>query len=177
MPTLIVHTDSEPGESVRLLLERVGVWLTTRGVRHQVIPLDSPELPAQAIKARAVIGVGSGRDGGVTPLTGFLRQLPENGLAGKGFLWISTDAQGAAGDERLGSFWFALQRAGVTLLLRPVQLEDALSDGSDLSDRDGRRLSAGMIALVESLDFCRRLKQQQTSLELAERFAIAPLLA
>lgn len=177
MPTLIVHTDSEPGEAARMVSGRIEVWLAARVIRSRVLPLDSPVLAVQAIRARALVGISAGADGGALALSAFFRQLPGDALAGNTFLWVHTGAQDANGEAVLGGFWLAAQRAGIAMLLRPVHLADLRNDACTLSDNDNRRLNGAMVALVESLGFCRRLKQQQASLDLAERFSVAPLLA
>jgi hypothetical protein len=177
MPTLVVHTDTVPSGMTRLVRSQVEVWLSVRGVEYRVLGVDSAELSLEANKASAIISLGACADGGSVALSRFLRQLPEDQLAGKPFLSIRSAALDADSDSGLGGLWLALQRAGIGVLLKPVLLEGLPGHGDGLSARDSRLLSEGLLALVESLDFCRRLRQKQESLELAEFFAHAPLLA
>jgi hypothetical protein len=177
MPTLVVHGDTVSSGMTRLVRNQVESWLAVRGVEYCVLGVGSTELSLEANKASAIICLGSCADGGATALSGFLRQLPEGRLAGKPFLWIRGATFDADADGGLGSLWRALQHAGIGVLLKPVLLEDWPDHGEVLSARDSRLLNEGLLALVESLDFCRRLRQKQESLALAEFFAYAPLLA
>lgn len=173
MLTLIVDSDGEFGAKSGLLLRQIEVWLAARGIDFCVLPATSPELPATALAATALVAVGAGADGGAPALSRFLRQVPDAGLAGKPFLWVRSATAAGDGDPALGTFWRALQRAGIDVLLGPVVLRDWPDRGDVLSERDHRSLRDGLLTVTASLDFCRRLSRMRASLDLAERFAIA----
>lgn len=177
MTTLIIHNDADPRGKVAAALTRIGRWLAARNIAHNYLAADMPRLATAATQASAIVSIDRDGDGGALSLAERLKTLPNDALHGKPLLRmiLCSSPITAAGDTSCSRL--RLEFHGAEILIKPVLLNEPHALDSELSADEVSRIEDGMLALMEGISFCKRLRGKRESVALAGHFLHAPILA
>jgi hypothetical protein len=172
MAPLIISATGEQSQKASSVLANIDRWFAARAIQWRVLPAESFLLPDALAAVNAVVFVGAD----ARRLEDILGRLPVGAFGGIPFLWIGSFLPKAT-DATAARLWHALQNAGFEIQIKTAVIGEWHSPGHELSSRDIARIDDALIALGEGIIFCGRLQRKRESMDLAQYFAHAPLLA